>query len=67
MERAEAAEGAAWFQWRKVAMKEHKNRKAEKKQRWTRTAKMEGSGVKSSEWLQASRRRQVCMMVKRMR
>ena len=24
MERAEAAEGAAWLQWRKVARKEHK-------------------------------------------
>ena len=26
MERAEAAEGAAWFKWRKVARKKHKRK-----------------------------------------
>ena len=44
MERSEAVEGAAWLQWRKVARKEHKKRKAETKERWTRTARKEGSG-----------------------
>ena len=33
MKRAEHAEGAAWLQWRKVARKEYKRRKAVKKER----------------------------------
>ena len=31
MERAEAAEGVAWLQWRKIDRKKHKKKKAEKK------------------------------------
>ena len=33
MERTEAAEGAAWLRWRKVARKKHKKKKTEKKER----------------------------------
>ena len=58
MERAEGAEGAAWLQWRKVARKEHKREKGREEGR------VDEDG--SKKWLQASRRRCVCMMVQKM-
>ena len=65
MERAEAAEGAAWLQWRKVARKKHK-RKRQRRREQTRTVRKEKLGMKSlKKWLQASRRRQARMMMTR--
>ena len=53
MERAEDAEGVAWLKVEEGCQEEAQKKKAEKKRRYTRTAKKEESGVKSSKkWLQ---------------
>ena len=62
MERAEAAEGAAWLQWRKGAMKKQVKRKRIKR---TRIEKEESERKSPKEWLRASRRRQARMMMPR--
>ena len=57
MQRAEAAEGAAWLQWEKVATK----KQVEKKRRKRRRVDKDESERKSPKnWLMASRRRQSC-------
>ena len=64
MERREAAKGAAWLQWRKMPGRSTKEEGKEGEGKRGRREKEE-LGVKSlKKWLQASRRRYVCMMVK---